>query len=296
MHGAASARLIGRDRLAYAIGGDLFAVGLDSSRLELVGEPVRLASGVAEETDGAPEYSFSNAGNLVFVAGRSGGPRNTVALVDMAGRATPLNVPPGQIGFPRVSPDGRVLAYMVWGAKANVWTFDFERGVASRATFGRFLYPIWTPDGQLTMVEGGQGAQRIVQRSGDDIGTLEALSGPTREQAPEDWTPDGRTLLYRIRQPSWQLWAYSRDGGRVPLLTPSNVRAHSARVAPNGRWFLYFAQEAMPPQLYVRSTVSGPGRQQVSRDGAILGVWAPDGRRIYYRGTAQALRAMVCGP
>ena len=284
LHGAASARLIARDRLAYAINGDLFAVGFDLDRLELVGEPVRLASGVQEDTDGAPEYGFSTAGDLVFVAGRSGGPRNTMARVDMDGRATPLDIPAAPLGFPRISPDGRTLAYTVSGAKPSVWLFDFDRAVSSRATFGRFSYPIWTPDGQLTMVEGGQGAQRIVMPSGDGSAALETLSGSNREQAPEDWTPDGRTLFYRIRQPSWRLWAYSRDDGRAEPITLSNIYTHSARVAPNGRWMVYHARESQPPQVYVRSTISGTGRQQVSRDGAMLGVWAPDGRRIYYRG------------
>jgi serine/threonine-protein kinase len=283
LHGAASARLVGRDRLAYAIDGDLFVVGFDLDRLELVGDPVRLVSGVAEETDGAPEYSFSSSGDLVYVAGRAGGPRNRMMLVDMSGRATPLNIPPSPLGFPRVSPDGRTVAYLVAGAKTNVWTFDLERGVASRETFGRFHYPVWTPAGQLTMAEGGLGAQRLVLRASSD-GRLDMLNGPAREQAPEDWTPDGRTLVFRFRDAKWQLWSYSRDDRTVRLLLDAGTSTHTARIAPNGRWLLYNAREDGPQQIYVRSMVSGSARQQVSRDPATQGAWAPDGRTIYYRG------------
>ena len=110
LRGVASARLVGRERLAYAINGDLFIVGFDPDWLEVVGDPMRVASGVSEGTDGAPEYGFSNAGDLVFAAGPAGGPRHTLALVDMTGQATPLRIPAGPIGFPRVSPDGRTLA------------------------------------------------------------------------------------------------------------------------------------------------------------------------------------------
>ena len=113
---------------------------------------------------------------------------------------------------------------------------------------------------------------------------LQTLSGPNREQAPEDWTPDGRTLVYRARQPSWELVAYTRDREQVQPITPSNLFAHSGRVAPNGRWLTYYARESRPPQVYVRSMTPGAGRQQVSRDGGSGSVWAPDGRRIYYRG------------
>jgi hypothetical protein len=47
---------------------------------------------------------------------------------------------------------------------------------------------------------------------------------------------------------------------------------------------LYNAREDGPQQIYVRSMVSGSARQQVSRDPATQGAWAPDGRTIYYRG------------
>jgi hypothetical protein len=39
---------------------------------------------------------------------------------------------------PRVSPDGRFIAYYIGAAKNNVWAFDRERDTAARVTFGRF--------------------------------------------------------------------------------------------------------------------------------------------------------------
>lgn len=286
IRGAASARLVGTQHLAYATGGDLYLVPFDLARLELAGRPQVIARGVAEYTDGAPEYAFSTAGDLVYVPGRAGAALHRLVLVDLAGGVAPLSAPPDYIHFPRMSGDGRTIAYMVGGAKNNVWTYDLIRGVATRATAGRFHYPVWRSDGRLSMAEGGRGAQRIVLHDTGGRGAIETLVESSHEQAPEAWTPDGRTLFYRVMQPdtTWHLWSYhAPTKAHAPFLaTP--VDTHSLRPSPDGRWALYDARDSGLLQLFVRSLQPGAGRVQVSQAGAALGVWSPDGRRIYYRG------------
>ena len=142
----------------------------------------------------------------MHVPGRAGGDRHRLVLVDLAGQVTPLAAPPDFIQFPRITADGRTIAYMVVGAKNSVWTYEMERGVAARATAARFHYPVWTPDGRLSLADGGLGAQRIVLHDSGGSGVLETLVEPSREQAPEAWSPDGRTLFYRVDRPAlWRL-------------------------------------------------------------------------------------------
>lgn len=286
IHGAASARLVGTQHLAYAIGGNLYLVPFDLDRLEVSGTPRVVARGVAEYTDGAPEYAFSAAGDLVYVPGRAGGDRHRLVLVDLAGQVTPLAAPPDFIQFPRISADGTTIAYMVAGAKNNVWTYDMDRGVAARATAGRFHYPVWTPDGRLSMADGGLGAQRIVLHDTAGRGFIEPLVEPSQEQAPEAWSPDGRTLFYRVMQPdtTWHLWSYhAPTRTRAPFLA-TRVDTHSMRPSPDGRWALYNSREGGLMQLHLRSLRPDAGRTQISDGGADVGAWSPDGRRIYYRG------------
>ncbi len=290
VRGAAAARLIGGDHLTYAIAGNLFAVGFDLDRLQTVGEPRLLAQGVAEYTDGAPEYGFSAAGDLVYVPGRAGGERNRLTLVDLAGRMTPLAAPPDHILYPRTSPDGQRIAYMVGGAKSNVWIYDVPRQLATRATFGRFHYPIWRPNGNLTMAEGGRGAQQIVDRSAEARDVGDQLVGHWYEQAAEAWTPDGSTLFYRVSQPDvgWHLWSLTPETGvRQPFIA-TDSDAMSLRVSPDGRRVLYAGRETDRLQIFVRDLQSGAGRQQASRDGATFAAWGPDGRRLYYRGVPRS--------
>lgn len=286
VRGAASARLVGRDRLAYAIAGRLYMVRFDLNRLRIVGDPSLVAEGVAEYTDGAPEYGFSATGDLVYVAGRAGGDLNRLALVDLEGRAAPLAAPRDYILYPRTSPDGQRIAYMVVGAKNNLWIYDIPRQLSTRATFGRFHYPIWRPDGSLTVVEGGLGAQRLVERPGDGRDVSRELLAAAYEQAPEAWTPDGRTLFYRLSESdfTWQLWSLDTTTGvRQPYIAEA-TEAMAMRISPDGRWAAYAGRASDRKQIFVRGLSSEGGRQQVSRDGGSFVVWAPDGRRLYYRG------------
>ena len=63
LRGSASARYVPTGHLVYARNAALFAMPFDLDRLEIAGAEVRLADGVAEWTNGAPEYSFSAPGS-----------------------------------------------------------------------------------------------------------------------------------------------------------------------------------------------------------------------------------------
>ena len=85
--GSASARYVATGHLIYARNAELQAVPFDLERLEITGPAVRVAEGVNEDTDGAPDYAFSDRGDLVYFAGWSGGSRNVLTLVGLDGSA-----------------------------------------------------------------------------------------------------------------------------------------------------------------------------------------------------------------
>ena len=244
IQGAASARFVAPDHIAYARNGDLFASPFDLERLEITGPPRRLASGVAELTNGAPEFSFSGSGDLVYLTG-GGVPANRLMLIDLKGVDTLLEGPSQWMAGPRISPDGGTVAYYVGAAKNNVWLHDMERGTTTRRTFGRFHEPVWRPDGRLTVAEGGPGSQQIVLLSRDGSGSNEVLVEKGPSQFPESWSPDGSTLVYRVSQPQgqWNLWALTMaDRGRRAL-APSPFNQMLARFSPDGRWLAYVSNE-----------------------------------------------------
>jgi Tol biopolymer transport system component len=289
IQGAASARFVAPDHIAYARNGDLFASPFSLERLEITGPPQRLASGVAELTDGNPEFAFSGSGDLVYMSG-GGAPGNRLMLVSRDGVPTLIEGPSQFMNAPRVSPDGGTVAYYVGAAKNNVWLYDMERGITTRRTFGRFHEPVWRPDGRLTVSEGGPGSQQIVLLSRDGSGSNEMLVEKGPAQFPESWSPDGGTLVYRVIQPQgqWNLWALTMADRQRRALVPSRFNQLNARFSPDGRWLAYVSNETGRNELYVRSIEDG-GRSPISNGGALMAAWAPDGRRLYYRDLADGM-------
>jgi serine/threonine-protein kinase len=67
-------RYLPSGHLVYMHEGTLFAVPFDLKRLEVTGQPAPILEGVvAAPGNGAAQFSFSEAGNLVYVAGGAGG-------------------------------------------------------------------------------------------------------------------------------------------------------------------------------------------------------------------------------
>jgi Tol biopolymer transport system component len=287
IQGAASARFAPPDHIAYARNGELFASPFSLDRLELTGSPRRLAAGVAELTDGNPEYAFSGSGDLVYFAGK-GPPQNRLAFLDLNGAMTLAEAPPQFLARPRVSPDGGTVAYYVGAAKNNIWLYDIARGTATRRTFGRFHEPVWRSDGRLAAAEGGPGSQQIVLLSRDGGGSNEVLVEKGVSQFPETWSPDGGTLVYRVTQPQRQenLWALTIADRQRRAIAPSAFDQRNARFSPNGRWLAYLSNETGQFEVYVRAVGGTGGHWPISSGGASLAVWAPTGRQIYYRDLA----------
>ena len=191
--GSASARFVATGHLVYARNAELQAVPFDLDRLEITGPAVRVAEGVNEDTDGMPEYAFSDRGDLAYFAGWSGGSRNVLTLVGLDGSAQETAFPRLPIDSPRFSPDGRRIAMTVGAAKNNAWVYDIDRASATRVTAGRYHDPMWTRDGRLVVSKGPPAQHDLVLRSADVEGPEETLIPWGRPQYGGGWTADGRS-------------------------------------------------------------------------------------------------------
>ncbi len=78
------------------------------------------------------QFAFSNAGSLIYLPGpisAAGTVQSVLAQVDRQGEVTPLAVPPGGYGFPRVSKDGKRVAYQNDdGKELSIWILGIGRG------------------------------------------------------------------------------------------------------------------------------------------------------------------------
>lgn len=184
---------------------------------------------------------------------------------------------------PHISPDGRVVAYLVsvsGGYRIFVRQTDGEKArsvLDENQIVGSCLH--WNPDGS-----------RLSFCGNDGIYTVPALTGGAPKIVMEGvsvhaWMPDGKNILYVTRD---TLWLAPVNGGTRRRIMVEK-RLHSIEVSPDGK-FLAFATGRTPRLNNVSTNtiwtvpVAGgaPVRISDSSHVNLSPVWASDGRSILY--------------
>ena len=145
---AVGGRYVAGGFLAYVQRGTLFAAPLDLSRLEITGPATRLVDGVAVDgTTLSASFDVSPSGTLVYSKGAAP-PERVISWFGPSGKPEPIMGKPDVYWTPRLSPDGKRLAFVV--DRQGLWIYDFTRKIPTRLTFDpdRKLAPVWTPDGE----------------------------------------------------------------------------------------------------------------------------------------------------
>ena len=129
-----------------------------------------------------------------------------LVLFDRKGGAEPLGLPPGSYNFPRVSPDGKRIAFETNdGKEAAVSIYELSGASAPRRlTFGgNNRYPIWSADGQRVTFQS--------DREGDPAVCWQPADGGNRG-APHD-TRTGHVACARVVVSRRRGAAVQRDEG-----------------------------------------------------------------------------------
>jgi serine/threonine-protein kinase len=290
VQGGTSARYSPSGHLVYARGGQLLAVAFDADTLEVTGQPFPVVTGLFMSANtGMASFSISSAGHLAYAVGPQERGTRVFAWVDKDGRKTTLPLKPSSYLHPRLSPDGRQLAYEVEGASHDIFTYDFDRGTTTRMSLdGASHWPLWTPDGQrLTFRSWKTGTMTMWWMPADKGASPERLTHVGSMQSPESWSPDGRTLAFtQMDDPASgsDIYALSLDrAGEPQVLWRTKFSEGSPKFAPNGKWVAYSSNESSQPEVYV-TEYPGPGRKiTISTNGGTDPLWRHDGRQLFYR-------------
>jgi eukaryotic-like serine/threonine-protein kinase len=295
VHGGADGRYLPSGHMLYLRKSALTAVPFNLQALAATGGAVALIPDVMQSANtpneasegGAGQFSVSTNGSLLYASGGLFPDAvRSLAWVDRNGAAEPLPLSPRPYLSPRLSPDGQ--RFLVWTqGDRNVWVHDLSRGVTTRLTFeGRNARAIWTPDGtRITYTSAMAGSENLFWRPSDGSGPAERLAASALTQAPGAWTPDGKTLLFMVTDPTtgFDIWTLSSQGDRQPhpfLQTPFNEQYPD--FSPDGRWLAYVSNQSGRAEVYVQP-YPGPGaRQQISVDGGTAPAWSRDGRELFY--------------
>jgi Tol biopolymer transport system component len=265
-------------------------------RLETTGPPVVVIARLMQASNesmpdsdsGAGQYSVSGSGTLVAVAGGIfPNPPFQPYWVDRSGRAEPRGAIGGRTALgPRLSPDGRRVAFRSPGLDQNIWIYDIQRNTSTRLTSaGDANFPAWTPNGRRVAFSLSKAAaQNVWWQAWDGSGNMERLTTSEFDQTPASWTRDGRYLALVEAKPGMRydiLVLRMADRKLIPFAVTKSDEAYP-EFSPDGRWLAYASNELERNEIYLRSFPDGKRTLRISDGGGIAPLWAPDGRELFY--------------
>ena len=206
----------------------------------------------------------------------------------------PVGLEPDVYSYPRLSPDGARLAYVISQPSiADLWIYDWQRHLVSRVTKDRIAaFPVWSPDGQFVVFQspGGMFSART-----DGTGGIQQLTQSRNQQTPAFFTSDGAKLLFTESTPAGggeiKIATIERSPGQlhaatIELFLVSSTVQTFPSLSHDGRWISY-ADNAQSGsyEVYVRAF---PGettgrRWQVSNAGGTIPIWSANGQELFYR-------------
>jgi Tol biopolymer transport system component len=188
--------------LLFVRGSNLVTQEFDPDTLRLSPDTELVAEGLMTYTLGtlptgqAPFWS-SPAGALLY---RVGTLSYAVNWVDRTGRRSSTGMPVVQYLDLRISPDGtRVAISRPQQGLIDLWQWDFSRGAWTRLTTEAYYanFPAWSADGgQVALSLTSPGVSAVARRNSDGSGPIETLYEADTQLIANDWSRDGRHLLF----------------------------------------------------------------------------------------------------
>ena len=269
----------------FGRGDQLMAQPFDPSTGTVSGEPQNVAKGVMNDASTwHMDGSASNDGLLVFGSGASGDLE--LVWMDRSGKISTIADKLPDLQAAVLSPQGDRVALQMNAGQTDIWVLDLIRGVRTRVTFGPVgnVSPLWSPDGKWIAYSSAQnGHFAICRKPSDGSGAEECLLSVEQQPALDEWSRDGKNLLYSLPVPGGplrQIFALPLEGERKPSSVVE--RGALGKLSPDGRWLAYQSAESGRLEIYVTPFGGGQGKWQVSANGGHLPRWSADGKELYY--------------
>ncbi|MGC1650637.1 MAG: protein kinase [Candidatus Sulfotelmatobacter sp.] len=267
---------------------DLMAQRFDLGRMELQGDPVRLAEKALNDQGiwrGA--FSVSSNGLLIYASGANSAAEGQLTWFDVNGKVL------GTLGErgnndPRISPDGHKVALVKYGGpNPEVSVFDTANGLRTRlSTESAGTTPVWSPDGKniaYMVIPANTSKARLAVRAADGSGEDLLLYQEDQWQSPSDWSPDGKYILYNRGEPgASHIYVMPVAKGDKPFpFVATNDWERDAVFSPDGHWVAYTSRQSGRDEICVAPFPGAGQRAQISSSGAATPRWRHDGKALY---------------
>jgi Tol biopolymer transport system component len=181
-------------------------------------------------------------------------------------------------------------------ANGDIWLVDLALGKSTRFTYdpATETNPIWSRDGNHIAFASNRGGGYGIYQKLSSGGTEELLLKSDVNIQPQNWSPDGRFLVYNIvdQKTGLDFWILPITGDKKPFpFMRTEFGEAAARISSDGRWIAYRSNESGRNEIYVQpfnpspdaGTTATGGKWIVSQDRAVgMPRWRADGKELYY--------------
>jgi serine/threonine protein kinase len=287
----------GQGQLLFLQEQTLMAKHFDEKNLELIGKAEPLVDNVgfymsfgffSASTNGALFYRSveSNQHSQITLFDRQG---NDLGVVGRLGNFYGL----------AFSPKGAQAA-LGWvkdpqNAYADVFILDFIRGIDTRFTFGQGSnnQPVWSPDGsEIIFGSSRKGSYNLYRKPVSATRDEELLFESNESKVPNDWSIDGRYLLYTSVNPKTRgdLWVLSLEDKKAVSILNTKFNEFDGSLSPDMRWIAYVSDESGIAEVYIRPfsqnfgglSSDEEGKLQISKKGGTGPRWKSDSKELFY--------------
>jgi Tol biopolymer transport system component len=211
--------------------------------------------------------------------------------VDIDGGRQVLGRLPASVYAPRVSPDGKRVAYETRDPSGpdggRLWVADLPDITTRRAlpSTGAPLNwaPMWTPDGErLLFLASGARADAVYWRAADGTGDAQHLLDA---RSAEGWNAGGAVLrfLTLTGNGDYGISLFDMKSRSVTaLIDLPGTAQHSSAVSPDGRWIAYASNESGRYEVWLEPLPRTTVRYRLTTNGGSHPLWLPDGRSITF--------------
>ena len=271
----------------YVDRGTLFAIGFDIDSFRTTGPPQAIERDIAfREPFRYAMYDIASDGTLVYLR------NDPSVIVWLDGeQSRPLLNQPERYLFPKLSPDGRRLAFAIGeGPLYSLFVMDLATGARQRigGDGSNIGGPVWAPDGagMFVTMNGAPGLGWADARGEAPPKLL--LEG---RAVPFSIASDGKRLAYYLMSDTthFDIWTAPiewRNGDptlgepEIFLQTPA-IETYPS-ISPDGKWMAYNSNETSDFEVYVRP-LQGDGRQvRVSKDGGRMATWSEARQELFF--------------
>jgi eukaryotic-like serine/threonine-protein kinase len=294
--------------LLYVNGqGTLMAVRFDADRVQTIGEPVALVEGIGL-SGRVPQYDVTRTGSLLYATGAV--PRRaerTLVWVDRSGRQEPVaGASPRGYTYPRISPDGRLIAVEARDQREDIWILDILRSNLQQMTNdpGQDAQPAWLWDSRRIVFSSTRdGPPNLYVQSWDGTGAATRLTKSDNPQYPQAIGSENGFVVFIEQRPGSNdlgLVRLREDGaatsGDARMLFDGPCNENTATVSFDNRLIAYTSNETGTNEVYARTFPALANRIKVSTAGGTRPVFSRDGRELFYAEQSGRIMAVAVRP